>query len=149
MKRKKVISILSVAALAITVLTGCATNSEAATNKANQLVDGTYRIEYAEANPEGWKDFMEMTVEEGKIVNVVFDSASEEGELYTEDDEMVVHLEQSLVETQDPTDMTLIYGMEETSDSFYHLAQELIDHVREGNTETIVVPVLQPETVEQ
>ena len=69
--KKKYFALLAAAVLTGALLTGCSGNAQG-------LKDGTYRAEMKEAS-HGYKDYVEVTVKNGKIDTVVFDAAADDG----------------------------------------------------------------------
>jgi len=131
--------------------------SEETTNQAvsgEDLQDGTYRIEEAQAGGSGWQEALEMTVEGGEITDATFESVDEEGNQKIDDEEyqemmseasdvgpqeFIPALEDSLVENQSPEDVEVVSGATGTSEKFQDYASQLTAAAQEGNTETIEV----------
>ena len=80
---KKVISLALTAVFAIGTFTGCSEAQLASTS----LIDGTYRAEFKDFDENGWKDFVEVTIVDSQLNEVVFDSISENGEKLKSEDE--------------------------------------------------------------
>lgn len=119
------------------------------------MQDGTYRLEEQDFDDNGWKVFLEMTVEDGKIVSSDFDYVNEEGTLKTEDEEyqnmmaessgvgpqeFTEQLTESLIATQNALEVDIVSGATGSSASFINYAQQLIQAAQKGDTETIVIP---------
>lgn len=118
------------------------------------LQDGTYRIEDTNFGETGWKESLEIVVEEGQIADANWSSVDEEGNEKIEDEEYqetmsgiagvgpqdyIPELEGQLVETQDPGTVEVVTGATSTSEKFVDYSQQLVDAAEEGNTETIEV----------
>lgn len=74
---KKVLSLVAAVAMAMTLLVACkGDDASSEVVDTPEFVDGTYRAEMAEFN-NGYKEFMEVTYENGVITSVVFDAFSE------------------------------------------------------------------------
>ena len=77
---KKFIKLMAVV-ICVFAFTAC---SEAS---FTNLQDGTYRAEYKNFDVYGWKDYIEVTVENGEISELVFDAINiEDGSLKSEDE---------------------------------------------------------------
>ena len=77
---KKFIKLMAVV-ICVFAFTAC---SEAS---FTNLQDGTYRAEYKNFDVYGWKDYIEVTVENGEISELVFDAVNiEDGSLKSEDE---------------------------------------------------------------
>lgn len=123
------------------------------TAAAGELQDGTYTLETADFDENGWKVNFSMTVAGGEITESNYDYVNAEGALKSEDEdyqkrmsdkvgvgpqEYLPELNQQLVETQDPEQVEVVSGATSSSESFKKYAQMLIDAAKEGNTEKIV-----------
>ena len=74
---KKVIAFVLSAVTALS-MAGCS-SADLASGKI-ELQDGTYRAEFSDYDEFGWKDFVEVTVSEGQLYEVVYDAENEDGE---------------------------------------------------------------------
>ena len=73
---KKIIAfVLSV----VTALSMAGCSSADLTSGKIKLQDGTYRAEFSDYDEFGWKDFVEVTVSEGQLYEVVYDAENEDG----------------------------------------------------------------------
>ena len=148
---KKLYIFALVASLALG-MTGCGVK-EALEDK---FADGTYRAEYSDLDSHGWKDFVELTVKDGEIVEVDFDSVDENGGLKTEADwyqgamepvsgtypgKFFPELEASLLESQDLFTIDTIAGATSTSVAVKELCAALENNMYDGNTETVIIEV--------
>lgn len=131
-----------------------AASSEASSQvAAGELQDGTYTLETADFDENGWKVNFSMTVAGGEITDSNYDYVNEAGELKSEDEgyqkamsdkvgvgpqDYLPQLNDQLVETQDPEQVEVVSGATHSSESFKKYAQMLIDAAKEGNTETII-----------
>lgn len=135
------------------------TSEEAAEESANlvagaPLQDGTYTLKETEADKNGWKVEMTITVEDGKIVESNFDYVNDEGLLKSEDEEyqqlmkdksgigpaeFVPALNEALVETQNPMDVEVVTGATGSWQTFRNYAQQLVQAAQKGDTTTIEI----------
>lgn len=131
-----------------------AASSAVSSVAAGDLQDGTYSLETADFDENGWKVNFDMTVAGGMITESNYNYVNAEGVLKTEDEayqenmsekvgvgpqDYIPQLNEQLVETQDPSEVEVISGATHSSESFQEYAQMLVDAAEEGNTETIVV----------
>lgn len=135
-------------------------SAEQATEEEKTLVagaplqDGTYSLKQVEPDEHGWRVEMEITVEDGKIVESNFDYVNGEGQLKSEDEgyqkamadkvdigpaDFIPQLNEALVETQNPMDVEVVTGATSSWESFRTYAQMLIQAAQNGDTTTIEV----------
>lgn len=132
------------------------TTEEVATEETatDGLQDGSYRIEELNFGGSGWKEGLEMTVENGEITDATFESVDEDGNNKIEDDDyqetmtevsglgpqdFIPELENAVVESQDPAEIEVVSGATGTSEKVQDYAQQLVNAAEEGNTEAIEV----------
>lgn len=145
----KKILLLSLSLLAALSLTGCS---------SAKYQDGSYRAEAADFDKHGWKEFLDVTVKDGKITEVDFDSLYEtdsrrksedmeyqqsyrEAGLGTDPADYTIRLEDSLKERQKASEVDAVAGATTSSEHFRKMAEELQKSMETGNTETIYVSV--------
>lgn len=158
MKIKKLLVILGVTVIAAMAFVGCSSEAPqtedtqattpaedgtqpeeevapveetAPTDEAN-ATDGVYRVEY-EADEQGWKTFLEVTVKDGAIANVNFD------EVNINDEEADNALEQALLTATTPEEFEQMIEGQVEADAFKALLAQLMPQIEQGNTETIIV----------
>ncbi len=145
---KKIVTLALSAALTLSVMTGCV-GVEASDI---ELVDGTYRVEFTEYDNLGWKDYIEVTVTEGDLTQVVFDSVSKEGELKSEDEGYKAQMDamnlgtypakynQDLInqflEGKSVDSIDVVANATLATDSFKALATQAMLNAYEGESET-------------
>ena len=164
MKNKKLLALICASVLAIGSLTACSSATDAPENtetstpaegtEAAALVDGTYRAEYDKEDSRGWKGFVEVTVEGGKMTAATFDYINADGALKSADEgyntsmketagtgpaEFTVALTESLIATQDPAKVDVVTGATSSSQEFVNFTTALMAQMQEGNTEVLVV----------
>ena len=148
---KKVISLALTAVFAIGTFTGCSEAQLASTS----LIDGTYRAEFKDFDENGWKDFVEVTVVDGQLEEVVFDSISENGEkLKSEDESYKVEMEMMVgtypakynkdlinqfIESGKVTSVDIVAGATESTGNFKTLIVEAMVNAAAGNTDVEIV----------
>ncbi|QTF08234.1 FMN-binding protein [Brenneria izadpanahii] len=119
------------------------------------IKDGTYKAEAANFDDHGWKPFLELTYQDGKISAVKFDYTSEkDGHLKTSDEAYgktmaavtgtspaiyTVKLPQSLIEKQDIANIDGVTGATHSTEDFKKLASAAIENAKAGNSETTKV----------
>lgn len=120
--------------------------------------DGSYRAEAADYDKHGWKEFLDITVQNGKITDVDFDALYEtdsrrksedmeyqqsyrEAGLGTDPADYSIRLEDSLRERQKASEIDAVAGATTSSEHFRKMAEELQKSMETGNTETIYVSV--------
>ena len=148
---KKLISLALTAVFAMGAFTGC---SESQISSA-ALVDGTYRAEFKDFDANGWKDYVEVSVVDGELNEVVFDSVNEDGtKLKSEDESYKVEMEQMVgtypakynkdlinqfIESGKVTGVDIVAGATESTGNFKTLIIEAMTNAASGNTETEIV----------
>ena len=148
---KKLISLALTAVFAMGAFTGC---SEAQLASAT-LTDGTYRAEFEDFDANGWKDYVEVTILDGQLDEVVFDSINEDGtklksedESYKAEMEMMVgtypakynkDLINQFIESGKVTGVDIVAGATESTGNFKTLIIEAMSNAAKGNTEVEVV----------
>ena len=148
---KKIISLALSAVFAMGVFTGCSEAAIASTS----LIDGTYRAEFKDFDENGWKDFVEVTVIDGQLEEVVFDSISEnseklksEDESYKAEMEMMVgtypakynkDLINQFIQSGKVTGVDIVAGATESTGNFKTLIVEAMLNATAGNTEVEIV----------
>lgn len=154
---KKTIAI-AVSMLAVMgLMASCGDNAE---NEAYQ--DGTYRVEAQDFDDHGWKEYINVTVTDGKISEVEFDALSQEdGHKKTEDEEYkeaytgagfetypadyTEKLEKGLIEKQDADQVDTVAGATNSSNAFKQMMKELEKNMKKGDTNTVVVAIASEE----
>lgn len=171
MKTKGLITLLMVVLSAVLVLGACGSNdsggdienkeqskeTEQAVGKriaGADIQDGTYRLEEQNFDENGWKVFIEITVEDGKIKATDYNYTDENGQLKTDDEsyqemmkdksgvgpqEFVKQLNEDLLATQDAQLIDVVTGATHSSETFINYAQQLIQAAQDGHTETIFI----------
>ena len=118
------------------------------------MQDGSYRIEDANFDENGWKEALDIVVADGEITEATWESVNEDGENKIDDDgyqeamtnavdlgpqDFIPAMEEDLIATQDAAEVEVITGATGTVEKFKDYAAQLIQAAEEGNTETIVV----------
>jgi len=134
--------------LILAVLTACADGVT--------VSDGVYRAEYSDYDAKGYKDFVELTFEGGKVTKVVADAVSgKDGTLKSESpafrDEMesisgtypekyYADLINQYLANPDSSSIDVVAGATESSESFIVLLKALEKAIRANNyTGTVIV----------
>ena len=119
---------------------------------SSSLKDGTYRAKQAEED-YGWSEFVEITVEGGKITKVVFDASNANGDLKSADEGYRGMMEpvsgtyppyfsNQLVEKQSIKDVEVKTGATVSYNRFILLVDALEENMKNGDTtEKVVVTV--------
>ncbi len=142
--------------IAVVLMILAMTLSLVACGGGSDMQDGTYRAEYSTFDDYGWKDFVELTITDGEITNVISDCISEDGVLKSEDEEYAAMmteygspitpdafyplLEESLMNTQNPGEIDMVANATDSSTAFKLLASELVSkNVKDGDSEVLIV----------
>lgn len=127
--------------------------AEAAVVAGEPMQDGTYKLEEKNYS-NGYKVVFEMTVKDGKITASNYDYINEAGESKKDDasynekmkaksgtspETFIPELNDSLVATQNPSEVEVVSGATHSSDAFQNYAQQLVQAAQAGNTETIEI----------
>lgn len=141
------------------LLAACGTDDTDTTDDVEQeegygYEDGTYRLEEQNFGETGWKESLELIVEDGQIQEANWSSVDENGNEKIEDEnyqesmsnvagvgpqDYIPELEGQIIETQDAETIEVVTGATSTSEKFQDYAQQLVAAAEEGNTETIEV----------
>ncbi|MBP1553191.1 MAG: hypothetical protein IJN69_01025 [Oscillospiraceae bacterium] len=145
---KKFIKILAVL-VCVFALTAC--SEETFTN----LQDGTYRAEYKNFDVYGWKDYIEITVEDGEISELVFDAVNmEDGTLKSEDESYKNQMEpivgtypakynadliNQFLESGKISAVDVVAGATQSTGSFKTLLTNIVANIKAGDTTVVLV----------
>lgn len=145
---KKFIKLMAVV-ICVFAFTAC---SEAS---FTNLQDGTYRAEYKNFDVYGWKDYIEVTVENGEISELVFDAINiEDGSLKSEDENYKSEMEpivgtypakynadliNQFLESGKISAVDVVAGATQSTGSFKTLLTNIVPNIKEGNTEIVLV----------
>lgn len=122
---------------------------------ATSFVDGTYRAEFRDFDAYGWKDYVEVTIVEGQLNEVVFDSANEDGtKLKSQDESYKAEMEQivgtypakynkdlinQFIESGKVTSVDIVAGATESTGNFKTLIVAAMESALNGTAETVIV----------
>ena len=141
---KRVWAALAVIMMLAALLTGCSSG----------MKDGTYKAEFKDFDDHGWKDYVSITVEGGKITAVDYDALNADGAKKSEDtayresmepiagtypEKFYKELEDQLIEQQDLKKVDAVAGATTSSNDFKILAVEALKNAKSGSTSTAVV----------
>ncbi len=145
--KKYLSGILTVCIVSALFLSGC--------NSTDTMQDGTYRAENKNYDSHGWKDYVVVTIKDGRYSSVEFDSVNENGAKKSEDeeylaaypsdtdyvkpDEYVKRLPEDLLEKQDIDQVDVIATATQSSESFKKLVEALDNSMKKGDTDTVLV----------
>ena len=145
---KKFIKLMAVV-ICVFAFTAC---SEAS---FTNLQDGTYRAEYKNFDVYGWKDYIEVTVEDGEISELVFDAVNmEDGSLKSEDENYKSEMEpivgtypakynadliNQFLESGKISAVDVVAGATQSTGSFKTLLTNIVPNIKAGNTEIVLV----------
>ncbi|MCG8709970.1 FMN-binding protein [Brenneria sp. 4F2] len=118
----------------------------------NAIKDGTYKAETIKFDDHGWKPFLALTYQDGKITGIKFDYTSEQdGHLKTSDQAYgksmaaatdtspaiyTAQLSQSLLATQDIERVDGVTGATHSTEDFKILAAAAIEKAKKGDSAT-------------
>ncbi|MCI8601724.1 MAG: FMN-binding protein [Oscillospiraceae bacterium] len=118
--------------------------------------DGSYRAEAKNYDDHGWKEYVVVTVKDGKITEVEFDAVNkDDSRKKTEDDEYkeaylgaelgtypedyTAKLEDSLIERQSADSVDTVAGATNSSKSFKKLVKALEGPMKKGKKDIVTV----------
>ena len=146
---KKIAKLLCVAVLCLFAFSAC--SESALTN----LKDGSYRAEYKNFDAYGWKDFIEVTVVDGEISELVFDAVNiKDGSLKSEDEAYKKQMEpivgtypakyskdliNQFMENNTIGAIDVVAGATQATGSFKTLLTNIAPSLTNGNTELVLV----------
>ena len=147
---KKLIT-LALAAVMAFGITGCTQEQLNSTT----LVDGTYRAEFREYDANGWKDFVEVTIADGELSEVVYDSVKEKGDVLKSEDESYKNEMEAIVgtypakynkdlinqfiESGKVTAVDIVAGATESTGNFKILIIAAMESAASGNTDVVTI----------
>lgn len=147
---KKLFSLALAGVIALGAFTGCS-----AEQLNTNLKDGTYRVEFEKFDSNGWKDFVVVTVANGELSEVVYDSVNEDGtKLKSEDESYKVQMEaivgtypakynkdliNQFIESGKVTAVDIVAGATESTGNFKTLMIAAMENASSGDTETEVI----------
>lgn len=117
------------------------------------LVDGSYYATYSHTDTRGWRAFVELTVEGGKITVAKGDYINADGKLKTEDTayaermkgvtnvapaEAFEQLQAQVLEKQS-AEIDAVAGATHSSESYIHMVEGLIEKAKAGDTSELVL----------
>lgn len=145
---KKLIKLIAVV-ICVFAFTAC--SEESFTN----LQDGTYRAEYKNYDVYGWKDYIEITVEDGEISELVFDAVNmEDDTLKSEDESYKTQMEpivgtypakynadliNQFLESGKISAVDVVAGATQSTGSFKTLLTNIVPNIKAGDTTTVLV----------
>lgn len=150
---KKIFTFILLGALSVGLLAGCSDSS------TDELVDGTYRAEFKECDDYGWKDFVELTVKDGELYEVVFDGENEDCTKLKSEDESYENQMKEIVGTYPAkynkdlinqflssgkvSKVDIVAGATESTGNFKTLIMAAMEKAMDGDTELSVVDNIQ------
>lgn len=144
---KRIVTALLCVALLTVFFVGCSEEDVV-------INDGTYRVEYEDFDATGYKDFVEITFEDGLVVSITADAVNSDGALKSQSEQMrdamstvngtypekyYKDLINQYLENPSSDAIDIVAGATTTSNDFVELVKALEQAVREGTTETVVV----------
>ena len=146
---KKFLAIILASLAMVAVFASCGAKEEVA------FKDGEYHAELANYDDHGWKDYVDVTVKDGKIALVTFDAVNEEdGRKKTEDAaykeayvgagfdtypaDSAAKLAADLVAKQDIAKVDTVAGATNSTNAFKVLVSALIQNMKDGNTTPVI-----------
>lgn len=149
MKHSKILFILCVSCLTLFstfLFSGC--------HSAPAYADGEYHAEFQDFDSNGWKEFVDITIEDGKPVKVVMDAKNQSGNLKSADSEynelmknysdtypakFYQDLATQFLERKDPAEIDAVAGATLSSDNFKKLLAELKPYMAAGITDDLII----------
>ncbi|MDO5601271.1 MAG: FMN-binding protein [Oscillospiraceae bacterium] len=123
-------------------------------NSAPSYTDGSYHAEFQNFDSNGWKEFIDVTIKDGKPEKVVMDAVNQAGDLKSADQEyndlmknysdtypakFYQDLATQFLERQDPAKIDAVAGATLSSDNFKKLLAELKPYMVAGITDDVVL----------
>ena len=146
---KKFIKVVAVAVMCLFAFTACSADS------FTNLQDGTYRAEYKDFDVYGWKDYIEITVTDGEISQLVFDAVNmEDGTLKSESESYKNEMEpivgtypakynadliNQFLESGKISAVDVVAGATQSTGSFKTLLTNIVPNVQSGDTNVVLV----------
>lgn len=143
-------------AFGLLLLSSCGVISQSGTYQ-----NGVYRAEFEGYDSYGYRDFIEVTVQDGTVTAIVYNGVNEEGTLKTEDEKYATDMQAAvhdtypqkytsdlinqMLEKQDIEKVDILAGATYSSQSFKTLFNALRQNMLAGNEETVVVANIAPQ----
>lgn len=143
---KKMMTMLLCAAM-VFALAGCG---------GDKIPDGTYTAQLSDAAAEanhGWRDYLTVTYQDGKAVEIDFDSKDADGNLKTEwatpenypmdpqPSEWMPQLEKNIAATSNPDKVAVVAGATMGSSHAKELYRAVLEKAKAGDTSVAVVDI--------
>lgn len=129
----KKLSLILILVLSLSIVSGCGANKE--------YENGSHTAETS-YDDRGWKSTIEVVVEDGKIVDAIYEEINEEGVKKSEDEEYAKIMEEtkgtypkkaygelkdSLISKQDPNKVDGVTGATSSSEKFIKLSKDALN----------------------
>lgn len=146
MKRMGAVFLAGLLFLFVVAATGC--------EQKKAYVDGSYRAEFKDFDSFGYKDYLEITVEGGLVVSVVFNGINEAGGLKSEDEAYRAEMEKAqgtnpskyssdvinqFLEQLDIEKVDIVAGATYSTNCFKALFFALEPNMEKGDTSLVLV----------
>lgn len=144
---KKIILLFIAFCLTLTTFIACG-------NTPSKYTDGTYRAEFLNYDDRGYKDFLEIVVQNGVVSDITFDAINSDGQLRTENEEYAKAMEEMQATTPEQyssdlenqymahgniDEVVAVAGATLSSDNFKLLFTALESSLTTGNSQTVIV----------
>ena len=130
---KRFIAVLLVVLATACLMTGCSSG----------MKDGTYKAQFKDYDDHGWKDYVSITVKDGKITDVDYDSMNADGTKKSEDQAYRESMEPVSktypAKFYNPKKVDAVTGATNSSNDFKILAVEAIKAAKAGTTDAVEV----------
>ncbi len=146
---KKIINIFIFTIICVFTLTACSDGS------LKNLKDGHYRAEYKSFDSYGWKDYIEITVTNGEVSELVFDAVNmDNGSLKSEDESYKKQMEpivgtypakynkdliNQFLESGKISSIDIVAGATQSTGSFKTLLTSIAPNLKNGDTALVLV----------
>ena len=153
---KKILTLILSATIPAVIFSACSSQNGASMSGNTELKDGEYRAEYKDYDDHGWKDYVTITVSDGKYTACEYDAVnkddgrkkSEDKEYasaypkdggYVKPEEYTTRLEEDFIEKQNISSVDVIATATNSSESFKKLVGALEVNIKRGKTDTVII----------
>ncbi len=146
LQKKRVVAAVLAALLAAAAFTACA--------KDEVYVDGAYSARFKDYDSRGYQAYVDVSVEDGKVVSIEYDAVDKEGNLRSEDAKYRAEMEKvqgtypekyahdlvnQYMKAQSLDGVDALAGATYATDSFNTLMAAVEENMAAGNTRTIIL----------
>ena len=144
MRMRKTASVIAALLMALTLFAGCGASYQ----------DGVYHAEFKDYDSHGWKEYVDVQVQDNKVTVLTFDGVNADGDKKSEDEDSRASMEpvkgtypakfyaditNQYLEKGELKDVTTVAGATLSTDNFKALMLALESNMKDGVTDPVIV----------